>query len=151
MMEIFGGKKLIGNIYLKGSGNTFLSADDLNDAVLCVAFKGTANISGDMIIDNSLFAAEDFRKDFYGPAYSMPSPLGLDMHTVSIALSGEVPEIKLNPPNDSVKVNFNPHGKPGIRQIDDITYEASGRFSGPTMIRKRFPLKNPSVYAARNL
>ena len=73
---------------------------------------------------------------------------GLDMHTVSIALSGEVPEIKLNPPNDSVRVNFNPQGKLGIRQIDDATYEVSGNFSNRTKIRKRFPLRNPSAYAA---
>lgn len=141
-------KKLIGNLYLKGSGNAFLSAEDLNKAVYALLSKGITSIAGDIIIDNSLFAAEDFRKDFYGPAYSMPSPLGLDMHTVSIALSGEVPEIKLNPPNDSVRVNFNPQGKLGIRQIDDATYEVSGNFSNRTKIRKRFPLRNPSAYAA---
>jgi D-alanyl-D-alanine carboxypeptidase/D-alanyl-D-alanine-endopeptidase (penicillin-binding protein 4) len=142
------GKKLIGNLYLKGSGNAFLSTDDLDKMVHALLSKGITNISGDIVIDNSLFDINEGQSGFHGPAYSTPSPLGLDMHTVSISLSGELPDIRVNPPNDSVRINFNPQGKPGIRQIDDLTYEVSGKFSGQTMIRKRFPLKNPSIYAA---
>ena len=142
------GKKLIGNLYLKGSGNAFLSADDLNKAVHALLSKGITSISGEIIIDDSLFAVEELRTGYQGPAYSTPSQLGLDMHTVSITVSGRHNEARLNPPNDSVRINFNPDGKPDIRQIDDLTYEVSGKFSDQNMIRKRFPLKNPSIYAA---
>lgn len=141
-------KELLGNIYIKGSGNALLSKDDLVRAIETIIAKGITEIGGDIVTDDSLFDPEAWRPKHYGPAYSTSSALGLDMHTVLITAFGSPPEIKIDPPNDVVKVITSLHGKPDIIQIDDLTYSISG-LTGSTPMKKRFPLKNPSLYLAQ--
>jgi D-alanyl-D-alanine carboxypeptidase/D-alanyl-D-alanine-endopeptidase (penicillin-binding protein 4) len=137
------------NLYLKGSGNAFLSARDMRKAVEEIFSKGIREITGDIIADDSFFDINGRGSRYYGPAYSTPSALGLDMHTVSIMVSGK--DIKIQPPNEAVRVGFNPDGRPNIRQIDDLTYEVSGILADSMSIRKRFPLKDPGLYAGGTL
>lgn len=144
-------EELRGNLYLKGSGNAFLSEIELKKAVEEILSKGVSKISGDIIVDDTLFDTRGWESRYPGPAYSTPSALGLDMHTVSITISGRPPNIKIEPSNDSVRVSFNPDGKLDIRQIDDLTYEVSGQLSDFTLIKKRFPLKDPAAYALGTL
>ncbi|MBI5234536.1 MAG: D-alanyl-D-alanine carboxypeptidase, partial [Deltaproteobacteria bacterium] len=46
-----------------------------------------------------------------------------------------------------VRVLLRNNGKPGIRQIDDFSYEVTGVVSGPAFLKKRFPLNDPGLYA----
>ncbi|KAF0143494.1 MAG: D-alanyl-D-alanine carboxypeptidase / D-alanyl-D-alanine-endopeptidase [Nitrospirae bacterium] len=141
-------KELKGSIYIKGSGNAFLSKGDISKAVDAIISRDITQIAGDIIIDDTLFELNEWKPKHYGPAYSTPSPLGLDMHTVSITISGSPPDLKIDPPNDLVKVITSLNGKPDILQIDDLTYSISG-FTGSIPMKKRFPLKNPSLYLAQ--
>ena len=144
-------EELQGNLYLKGSGNAFLSEIELKKAVEEILSKDISKISGDIIVDDTFFDTRGWESRYSGPAYSTPSALGLDMHTVSITVSGKPLNIKIEPPNEAIRVSFNPDVKPGIRQIDDLTYEVSGTTSDSTIMRKRFPLKNPGLYAGGTL
>ena len=144
--------KLRGNLYIKGSGNAFLSEKDLEMAVEEIRSKGIKEIAGDMVDDDSLFETTGWKHDYQGPAYALPGALGLDLHTVSVTVLGRPPNnVRMEPSNEAVKVIFTNDGAPSIRQIDDLTYEVRGRLSDSTIIRKRFPLKDPSAYAALTL
>jgi D-alanyl-D-alanine carboxypeptidase/D-alanyl-D-alanine-endopeptidase (penicillin-binding protein 4) len=75
----------------------------------------------------------------------VPAALGLDLHTVSIAIEGS--RIAVDPPNDAVKVSLNPSGRLGIRQIDDLTYEITGAVEKTTAFHNRFSVADPALYA----
>ncbi len=141
-------KELFGSIYIKGSGNAFLSKEDISKAVEAIVSRDITEISGDIIIDDTFFDLKEWNPKHYGPAYSTPSALGLDMHTASITVFGSPPEIKIDPPNDSVNLTTGLHGKYDIIQIDDLTYSISG-LTGSAPMKKRFPIKNPSLYLAQ--
>lgn len=142
------GNILDGNIYIKGSGNAFLSRDDLLKAIEYLRVQGIKEITGSIFADDTLFDAKGLKSAYSGPAYSQPSALGLDMHTVALAVFGRPPNVKFDPPNEEANVNFKSHGKPLIRQINDLEYEVAGITSETTNERKRFPLKDPAIYAA---
>ncbi|MBI4689027.1 MAG: D-alanyl-D-alanine carboxypeptidase, partial [Nitrospirae bacterium] len=140
--------RLEGNLYIKGSGNAFLSEADLAKAIGEIRSRGVKVIEGDIIADDSLFDTRGWRSKYHGPAYASPGALGLDLHTVSINVSGRPPDVKIEPCNDAVMISFNPNGKLDIRRIDDFRYEVSGRLSSRSFIKKRFPLSAPAIYAA---
>ncbi len=140
------GSELKGNLFLKGSGNAFLSAKDLERAVQDILSRGIRSVTGDIIADDSFFDARGWKSRWNGPAYTAPGALGLDLHTISITLSQNPSQVRVEPPNEAVKVSFNPGATESIRQIDDFTYEASGKVSGIT--KKRFPLQDPGLYTA---
>ncbi len=81
--------ELQGNLYLKGTGNAFLSEIELKEAVEEILSKDVSKISGDIIVDDTFFDTRGWESKYPGPAYSAPSALGLDMHTVSITVSGK--------------------------------------------------------------
>lgn len=141
-------EQLQGNIYLKGSGNAFLSEADVEEAAEKIRSKGIKEISGDIIADDSLFDVKEWKPKYQGPAYTSPGALGLDLHTVLVTVSGKPPSIKVTPSNEAVKIIFAPGVKPDIRQIDDLTYEVKGNILDTTILRKRFPLKDPAIYTA---
>ncbi len=143
--------KLRGNLCLKGSGNAFLSERDMEVAIEEIRSKGIKEIAGDIIADDSLFGTERHKDNYQGSAYASPGALGLDLHTVSIAVLGRPPNLKIEPSNDAVRVSFTANGKPAIRQIDDFTYEVTGNVSDSAIIRKRFSLQDPAIYAAWTL
>ncbi len=136
---------LQGNIIIKGSGNSLLSSRDLLGAVEKVKSLGVQQITGTVIVDDSLFDARGWRSRYAGPAYGVPSALGLDLHTVSIGIEGS--RIVVDPPNDAVKVSLNPSGQPGVRRIDDFTYEITGATQNGPAFHKRFSLEDPALYA----
>lgn len=142
------GERLYGNIYLKGSGNAFLSEAEIEEAAEKIFSKGVKEISGDMVADDFLFDVKEWKPKYQGPAYTSPGALGSDLHTALIVISGKHPSIKVTPSNEAVKISFSPGVKQDIRQIDDLTYDVKGNISDTTILRKRFPLKDPAVYAA---
>jgi len=142
---IFEGK-LRGSLYLKGSGNAFLSERDMESAAEEIFSRGIKEITGNIIADDSLFDIKGWNSYYQGPAYVSPGSLGLDLHTINVF--GRPPNIKVEPPNDDVKVSFVPDRKPGIRQIDDLTYEIRGEISESGIFKKRFALQDPATYAA---
>ena len=143
--------KLRGNLYLKGSGNAFLSERDIEIAAEEIRSKGVKEITGNIVADDSLFDAKGWKGSYQGPAYGPSGALGLDLHTISITVLGRPPNIRIEPSNDAVRVSFTLDGQPAIRQIDDLTYEVRGSLSDSTIIKKRFPLKDPAIYAAWTL
>jgi D-alanyl-D-alanine carboxypeptidase/D-alanyl-D-alanine-endopeptidase (penicillin-binding protein 4) len=138
---------LSGDVTIKGAGNAFLSVKDLLEAVKKIQSLGVQEIAGDIVIDDSLFDARNWKSRYTGPAYGVPSALGLDMHTVSVTAEAKSQRVIIDPPNDSVKVSFNPSGKPGIRQIDDLTYEVTGVTLDAPTVHNRFSLADPGLYA----
>ena len=108
---------------------------------------GIKEVNGNVIIDDTLFDVKEWKARYSGPAYGMPSALGLDMHTVSVTAEGDQPKIAIDPPNDAVKVSMNPSGKADIRQIDDLTYEVTGAKLDAAGVHKRFSLADPGLYA----
>ncbi len=138
---------LTGNVIIRGGGNALLSTKDLNVAVEKLKARGIARINGDIIADDSLFDVKGWKASYSGPAYGVPSALGLDLHTVSITAEGSTQRVLIDPPNDAVKVSFSPSGKPGVRQIDDLTYEMTGAVPDAPVVRSRFLLADPALYA----
>ncbi len=138
--------KLHGDVIIKGSGNSLLSTKDLLAAVGKIKSLGIKEVAGDVIVDDSLFDVKGWNGKYAGPAYGVPSALGLDLHTVSIAIEGE--RIVVDPMNDAVKVSLNPSNKLRIRQIDDLTYEITGEVGNTPAFHDRFSLRDPALYAA---
>ncbi len=64
--------RLQGNLYLKGSGNVFLSEKDLRNTVEEIISRGIREIAGDVIADDSLFDTGGWKGRYEGPAYSTP-------------------------------------------------------------------------------
>lgn len=135
--------KLHGNIVLKGGGNPLLSTGDLLEAVELIKSIGIREATGGVTVDDTLFKIQEWNSRYQGPAYGVPSALGLDLHTVSIGIEGG--RIIVDPPNDAVNVSLNPSGKPGIRQIDDLTYEITGAVQNAAF-HSRFSLHDPALY-----
>jgi D-alanyl-D-alanine carboxypeptidase/D-alanyl-D-alanine-endopeptidase (penicillin-binding protein 4) len=138
--------KLRGSLYLKGSGNAFLSERDMESAAEEIFSRGIKEITGNIIADDSLFDIKGWNSYYQGPAYASPGSLGMDLHTINVF--GRPPNIKVEPVNDDVKVSFVPDRKPSIRQIDDLTYEVRGEISDSGFLKKRFALQDPATYSA---
>jgi D-alanyl-D-alanine carboxypeptidase/D-alanyl-D-alanine-endopeptidase (penicillin-binding protein 4) len=139
--------RLKGDVVVKGSGNPFLSTKDVRQAVEKIKSLGIKEIAGDIVVNDSLFDVKGWKSRYEGPAYGKPFALGLDLHTVSITADGPKQRVVIDPPNDGVKVSFNPAGKPGVRQIDDLTYEVTGAVQDAPIVRNRFSLIDPALYA----
>lgn len=138
--------RLEGNVIIRGEGNPLLSAKDLVGAVEKLKAEKIISINGDIVVDDSLFDMKGWKSRYEGPAFGMPSALGLDLHTILISVDPATEKVIVEPPNESVNVSFNPSGNPGIRQIDDLTYEITGWKHDATMLRKRFALVDPGLY-----
>ncbi len=136
---------LKGNIYLRGSGNAFLSTEDFRAAADALVKKGIREIAGGLTVDETIFDTKGHR-GYTGPAYAPPAGLGLDLHTVSISVSGYPPVAKIDPPNELVKVVVSSEGSAGIHQLDDLNYRVSG-YRGEGTLRARFSLQSPALYA----
>src|SRR5574341_1422307 len=74
------GEVLAGDVILKGGGNTFLSNKDLLPGIEKIKSLGIKRITGDIVVDNSLFDVKEWKNKYKGAAYSIPSALGLDLH-----------------------------------------------------------------------
>jgi D-alanyl-D-alanine carboxypeptidase/D-alanyl-D-alanine-endopeptidase (penicillin-binding protein 4) len=143
------GGTLLGDIIIKGAGNPLLSGQDLVTAVEKIKSLGIQGVTGSVIADDSLFDVRNWNGRYSGPAYGRPSALGLDLHTVLIAVDGN--NVLVDPPNDAVKISLNPKGKLGIRQIDDRTYEVTGASGNIQAFHRRFSVDDPALYAAGTL
>ncbi len=139
--------KIQGNVVLIGAGNALLSTKDLLVAVEKLKTLDLSEIGGDVIIDDALFDTRGWKSRYAGSAYGVPAALGLDLHTVSITADRSLQQFVTDPPNDAVKVSFNPSGKVGIRQIDDLTYEVTGAGRDVPVVHNRFSLSDPALFA----
>lgn len=140
------GETVHGDVVLQGAGNALLSSKDLLAGIEKMKSAGIKKVAGDIVVDDQLFEVKGWSGRFSGPAYAVPSALGLDLHTVSITSDGSG-RFVAEPPNDAVKVRFNPSGKRGIRQIDDLSYEVTGAVRDAPAVRNRFSLADPAMYA----
>lgn len=141
------GDKLNGSVIIKGAGNSFLSSKDLLPAVDGLKLLGISKITGNIVVDDSLFRVKGWKTEYKGAAYGVPSALGLDLHTVAITVERARRSAIVEPANDAVNVRFMISGKPGIRQIDDVTYEVTGASQNAPALHGRFSLNDPAFYA----
>lgn len=141
-------EELKGDIYIRGSGNALLSSKDINFAVQKIRSLGIKVISGDIILDDSCFDTHGFTNKTDSPAYATPAAFGMDLHTISITVNENAENIIAIPPNNGLKFYFNNSKKPSIRRINDLSYEISMNPANPKIIRKRFSLSDPGLYAA---
>lgn len=153
---------LIGNIYLRGSGNALFSMNDLERAIDDLYRRGLRRIEGAVIADETFFHVNDWILARSGAAYAFPGALGLDLHTVRVtvrpAQSGEAPQVFVDPPNDSVRFAIAARTIAGVNnslqitQLDDRSYKIVGTLpvdAGETS--RRFVLSDPALYAAEGL
>jgi len=141
-------EELKGDIYIRGSGNPLLLSDDIIFAAQKIRSSGIKTITGDIILDDSYFDAQGFANKINHPAYASPAAFGMDLHTVSITVSGNTKNISAIPPNGELKFYFNNSEKQSIRQIDDLSYEIFLNPADPVNIRQRFALSDPGLFAA---
>lgn len=150
--------ELQGNLYLTGRGNPLLSADDLRVQVRELSRRWIAKVDGDLIVDAALLDARGLERKRKGAAHASAGALGLDLHTVAIAVSptttGKPPAVKVEPPNDAVRMAVEARtveaGASTLRitQLDDLSFSITGNIPvGVAPVRHRFPLKEPSLYA----
>jgi D-alanyl-D-alanine carboxypeptidase/D-alanyl-D-alanine-endopeptidase (penicillin-binding protein 4) len=141
-------EELKGDIYIRGSGNPLLLSEDINFAAQKIRSSGIKTITGDIILDDSYFDAREFANKLNRPAYASPAAFGMDLHTVSITFSGNTKNITAIPPNDELKFYFSNSAKQAIRRIDDLSYEISLNPADSAILRQRFALSDPGLYAA---
>lgn len=156
------GDTLKGSLYLTGKGNALLSARDLKSAVEGIQKLGIKKIVGDIVADETFFDTKGFERKRTGPAYAPAGALGLDLHTVSVivtpAETGKPPLVSIEPLNDSVRFSVSARTVASgsntikIAQIDDHSYSVTGSVpAGTWVLKRRFPLNDPSLYAAGSL
>lgn len=152
------GAELQGNLYLTGRGNAMLTADDLHTMATGLSRRGIGKIAGDIFVDTSLIDGGGLERKREGAAYAPASALGLDLHTVAVTVSatriGEPPAVKVEPPNDAVRlaVAARTVGTDAstlqLNQLDDLSYSVTGNIPlGAAPVRKRFLLREPAKYA----
>ncbi len=139
------GTHLSGNVYLRGMGNAFLSGADLKAAAEAISSAGIRSIKGDVIVDDSYFHAPQLKTVYGDPAHAPCSALGLDMHTVAVSVSEGAPRIE--PPNELVQFTSAVSGRPGIRKINDLSYEITGKSDKTAPLKQRFPLDDPALFS----
>ncbi len=156
------GGVLNGNLFLIGKGNALLSAEDLRAAAKMLSEAGVKDVRGDVAADDSYFDVGGIKRPAFNagsPAFTLPGALGADLHTVSVKAAptktGDPPRIAISPPNSFVRIALTARtaslDKTGIaiRQLDDLAYEVSGNIPvGSPALHKRFPLKDPALFAA---
>jgi len=153
---------LSGNIYIKGSGNPFLSKEDLIAAAAKLKDSGVRSIDGHVIADEITFDTKGVhgRPKYAGDARS--GALGLDLHTVALYIepgeAGQPPKVALLPPNDSIRIAQSALTVKGgtsslkVRQLDDLGYSVAGNIeAGSGLQAFRFPLNEPALYCAEAL
>ena len=148
---VISGSQLAGNLYMKGFGNAVLSENDLRTAVEEIHLRGIRNILGDIIADDTFFDTRTWKSQCTGASYAPPGALGLDLHTVSVTVFSTALKFKTDPQNEAVRIIYSPENPLNIRKIDDLTYEVSGKMRSGDVLRKRFFLADPALYAAGTL
>jgi D-alanyl-D-alanine carboxypeptidase/D-alanyl-D-alanine-endopeptidase (penicillin-binding protein 4) len=145
------GTRIEGNIYLKGSGNAFLSEADLNAAADEMFANGIQEISGDLVVDDSLFRVSGWKPQWKGPAYAMPGALGMDLHTVSVSVTENPHGVHVDPVNEEVAIHEAAGNTTSIERVDDLHYEVTFGHSGSGALQRRYELDDPALYAGQSL
>jgi serine-type D-Ala-D-Ala carboxypeptidase/endopeptidase (penicillin-binding protein 4) len=152
---------LSGNIYLRGNGNSLLSASELRKAAETLRHKGISNVSGGVMADATHFDARGLERSREGAGYAPASALGLDLQTVSVIVTadepGKQPHVSIEPPNPSVRFALSARSVNSgrnsliINRSEDSSYRVDGNINmefGPQ--RWRFPLADPALYVAQS-
>lgn len=152
---------LNGNLYLRGRGNAFLSADDLGNAAEKLAQLGIRKVTGDIVFDASRLDPAGLARSRTGAGYAPPGALGTDLHTVAVIVTpttiGKPPQVRVEPPNDSVRLALEARTTATVTdsvvvsRLDDAAYRVSGniRVDAGTSTW-RLPLLDPARYGAES-
>ncbi len=153
---------LDGNIYLVGGGNPLLTRSDLDKAARTLAEKGIRRITGDIVVDDSLFDTNGVERSRKGAGYASAGALGLDLHTVALTASptalGKPPQVTMEPPNDAMRLAIDARtvatttNSIKVKQLNDLAYRVSGNIvPGSPPVKWRFSLSDPALYAGGTL
>lgn len=153
---------LTGNLYLRGTGVTLLTSNDLSKAVDELHRSGMQRIDGDLIVDATFFQNNALPRDRRGPSYAPPGALGLDLHTIAVIAepdaSGQPPRMRVEPSNAQVRFAITARTTSSgpttlkIEQLDDFSYKVSGNLPvAAGLFKQRFALNNPARYAGETL
>lgn len=156
------GAILHGNIYLRGSGNCLLTADDLKKTAKFLKEKGIVTVTGQIVSDATRFDTRGLERTRKGTGHAPASALGMDLHTVAIIVepsgASRPPKVTIEPPNEMVRFAVAARtiatgtSSIDIKQIDDGSYRISGDIPmGSAPERRRFALLEPSRYAVGSL
>lgn len=150
---------LTGNLYLRGTGNTLLTSNDLSKAV--DELHRMQRIDGDLIVDATFFQSNALPRDRRGPSYAPPGALGLDLHTIAVIaepdVPGQPPRMRVEPSNAvqfAITARTTSSGPTTLRieQLDDFSYKVSGNLPvAAGLFKQRFALNNPARYAGETL
>ena len=152
---------LNGNIYLRGNGNCFFTADDLKQVTLALKRKGIQKVTGHIVADESRFDTQGLERSRKGSGHTPAGALGLDLHTVSVTVTPaelwKPPVVLIEPSNASVRfavaARTVTEGESNIEviQADDNGYRVSGDIPLDSVpLRWRFPLTDPALFAAQS-
>jgi D-alanyl-D-alanine carboxypeptidase/D-alanyl-D-alanine-endopeptidase (penicillin-binding protein 4) len=149
---------LKGNLYLRGGGNSFLSAADLRNVAVRLSRRGIKTVNGSIVADDTFFDTNGFGRNRKGPGYAAVGALGLDLHTVAVTVTpskpGKPPKVEVEPPYDEVRLALSALTTNTsattlrVMQIDDASYRVTGNIpvnSGP--LKWRFTLADPALFA----
>jgi len=109
-----------GNIIIKGSGDPFFLIEDLKNLLRILKVLGIKNISGDFVLDNSIFTLEKFDRGKFDdkplePYNVGPDALLLNFFSSEVVFSSTpTSKIKLDifpPPKKNIKVRLQPTNK----------------------------------------
>ncbi len=153
---------LRGNLYLQGRGNALLTPADLRVAATRLAEQDLKRISGDVVVDPTLFDARGLERSRPGPGYAPPGALGLDLHTVAITVTptsvGKSPLVTVEPANDAVRLAVEARttapttGTITVSQLDDTAFRVNGNIAaGTAPTKQRFALRHPERFAGEVL
>ena len=152
---------ITGNIVLRGSGNCFLSAADLRQAAKTLKKTGIMALTGDVVADTARFNTRGLERTRKGAGYAPVSALGLDLHTVSLAVipdePGKPPLVTVEPPNTLVRFAVSARtvagGKSTVRVTKhyDNSFQVSGEIPHDSVpLHWRFSVDDPASYAAQS-
>ncbi|MEN8134198.1 MAG: D-alanyl-D-alanine carboxypeptidase/D-alanyl-D-alanine-endopeptidase [Thermodesulfobacteriota bacterium] len=147
-----------GNLYLQGGGNALLDKAGLVEVVDKLVNKGTGEVTGDIVVDDSMLDIKGLERTRRGSAYAPPGALGLDLHTVAVTVKpgwpGEAPPVEIEPPNKAVRIAVPARTVKGaantikITRLDDLAYKVTGNIGeNGGMVSERFSLDDPALYA----
>lgn len=153
--------RLLGDLYLRGSGNCFLGAAHLQKMIEALRVAGIREVAGRVKADGSLFDVRGFERHRNGAAYAAPGSLGLDLHTVALTVRpgrpDEPPQVAVEPLNDVVRLamsaNSTEAGSATLKVVQgsDLAYRVAGNLPLPAGLqRSRFGLEAPALYAAQS-
>ncbi len=158
--------KIAGELYLRGGGDSLLSAADLDTLAADLAAAGVRKIGGGIVGDGSRFAGpvygfgwewDDFSDEEFPQISGLEAEEGvLAVHAAPGARPGDPVSVTLNPPTDYVRVTIDAEtGAKDAAADCKVTkrwqkneFVVSGTLPLGRMLDVKIPIESPPLFAA---